>query len=810
MRPCHARPPSKTPVRSPHPLKANFPLLLCLIGAAFLCPAKAGPENETRYLGFQIFTHFTSDPKDAQAMSNGMRERLTPGTVALRNYVADIKQRIGAVGDRQTRLAVMLGPLCFDQTDAEITQYVELAFDLALDANVAVGFHVDDSMFWRSRKDLWSDPQNVEALDWDGTPNTSRRLNWSKTPTSAPPQMCFNSQAVQREVQQRSAVIGRAIQAGVNRLRQLKQPELFAGVIVGWETMIGQDFETGRHLGYRALLNRGFTREHPPEDMNLEREKVVQEFIGRWATGIAGAGVEPPKIYSHTAFLSRRAFNLGDHNEITYMQKQPDAAYSAHNHFAPPSVAFGKNHRPGFSTYPQPGLFEDIYELVAERQQVGWASSEGTNMQPGTGPGQTGMNMETYLAKMFNHGATLVNLFSWGIGGEAMKNMSYRVCTESEEALQAYRKFLHGEPLIEGPTVAGLQERLPPKIQKIQRELPGWIQKTGRTEAAALMQKIQSQMKAKDWLDVEQTADAILTMMGGGEPPSARSGDDKPLRPPSANAPSDDRTKRLTDKVARIKAGAQKWAACGRDPSAIAQAMEQKFKPLMEAGKVVEAEAELDRVLAQLNLEGESIQSPTAPPRASGDLSGITEDVREKLAHNIGSSFLLFRTKAQVELKVTKEQQEKLDEHLRTLLPEAIRTLAKSNGARANYNQKTHAEMAAVLKEILNAGQRTRLHQLELQKDGLFGPAWNLTELQLIDGQRQQFVAPTQETQQKTQALMAAIQQGANPDEIRPKALQLRLDLEVKLESLLTDAQKNRWKEMLGQPVALDVLYGGL
>ena len=50
--------------------------------------------------------------------------------------------------------------------------------------------------------------------------------------------------------------------------------------------------------------------------------------------------------------------------------------------------------------------------------------------------------METYLAKMFNHGATLVNIFSWGIGGEAMKNMSFRVVTEGEEALRAYRKFL--------------------------------------------------------------------------------------------------------------------------------------------------------------------------------------------------------------------------------------------------------------------------------------------------------------------------------------------------------------------------------
>jgi hypothetical protein len=54
------------------------------------------------------------------------------------------------------------------------------------------------------------------------------------------------------------------------------------------------------------------------------------------------------------------------------------------------------------------------------------------------------------------------------------------------------------------------------------------------------------------------------------------------------------------------------------------------------------------------------------------------------------------------------------------------------------------------------------------------------------------------------------IPQGANPDEIRPKALQLRVDLENKLETLLTDAQKKQWQEMLGQPVDLGVLYGGV
>jgi hypothetical protein len=117
---------------------------------------------------------------------------------------------------------------------------------------------------------------------------------------------------------------------------------------------------------------------------------------------------------------------------------------------------------------------------------------------------------------MFNHGATLVNVFSWGIGGEANKNMSFRVVTEGEEALQAYRKFLKGEPLIEAKTEAlTLLERLPPKIHQIQEELPAWIQKRGNTDkATALMQKMQEQVKARNFEEAEKTADSILKMMG--------------------------------------------------------------------------------------------------------------------------------------------------------------------------------------------------------------------------------------------------------------------------------------------------------
>src|SRR6202034_1529690 len=134
-----------------------------------------------------------------------------PDKAVLRDDIGDIKNRIGAVGGRQNRLAVVLGHLSFDHGDADVTRFIAMGFELALETDVAVGFHIDDSMFWAGRKDLWSDPNNVEAMDWEGTPCTGRILNWGKKPSAAPPQMCFNSKAIQREVQQRSALIGKAL-----------------------------------------------------------------------------------------------------------------------------------------------------------------------------------------------------------------------------------------------------------------------------------------------------------------------------------------------------------------------------------------------------------------------------------------------------------------------------------------------------------------------------------------------------------------------------------------------------------------------
>ena len=55
----------------------------------------------------------------------------------------------------KTRLAFILGPIAFDHSDAEVRQIIDDGFDIALSENVAVGFHVDDAMFWSKRSDLF-------------------------------------------------------------------------------------------------------------------------------------------------------------------------------------------------------------------------------------------------------------------------------------------------------------------------------------------------------------------------------------------------------------------------------------------------------------------------------------------------------------------------------------------------------------------------------------------------------------------------------------------------------------------------------
>lgn len=405
---------------------------------------------EPRYLAFQVFEG-GADP----AIPFDRVLSYTP-KAQVAAMVHDIVSTIGHTGQGRAKLAFVLGPIAFDHSDAEVRQIIDDGFSIALAENVAVGFHIDDSMFWSKRSDLYADPADIEWTDFSGTPSTALLLDWA----SPPAKMCFNAPRIQSEVRRRAReVIGAEIASQVARLTALGKPELFAGVIAGWETHMGQDAVTRERVGFHALHNRGFGPGQAPPDVNAEIAAIVAEFIGLWTQGLAAAGVDPRRIYTHVAFLTRAQHAaLALPPELTYEQLV-DAVPSTQR----PSIAFDAHSRPGFSTYPAAGRFDQIQEERLRYGEPGWASSEGTNLIPPGPFGNSNMRMETWLARHFNHGATLVTVFAWGIGGPAQSGSPFRLATQGTEALEAYRQFL-AQPA-DAPLYTGFAAPVPVAIR---------------------------------------------------------------------------------------------------------------------------------------------------------------------------------------------------------------------------------------------------------------------------------------------------------------------------------------------------------
>jgi hypothetical protein len=467
--------------------------------------AQSNDTTPAQYLAFQIFTGSPS-PNKAIGGDGSQPLESPPSKAAVKQLVQDIVNEIGTTGDRDHKLAFIIGPLGFDHTDAQLRQMVRDAFEIAVELNIAVGFHIDDSMFWARRSDLWRDTNNVEWLNWDGIPNTGRRIDWGPQPTKFAPQMCFNSPAIQAEVTRLGyQVIGEAIQHEVSQLITQGRPELFAGVIVGWETQISQDFDTNQLLGYCALTNRGYSRANPPQNLDTEREKVVQTFIELWASGIKQAGIDSEKIYSHTSLIAQTLFDR---------MKPSDLSYSQFNHFAPPEVSFGVNYHPGFSTYPQTGQMEQLYANFQKHGNPTWASAEGSIVIPSAL--ESVVKPETYLGWMFNHNATLVNIFGWGVGSK-QENPFWKAAASSE-SIAAYRKFLSGQRLIEDTTdlTSNVSGSLPEKIHKIQAALPTWIANhpDQQRQIQLLLTQLDQAVKAGNYQAASTTADAILSAIG--------------------------------------------------------------------------------------------------------------------------------------------------------------------------------------------------------------------------------------------------------------------------------------------------------
>ena len=193
-----------------------------------------GGVTEPKYLMFQMF---------APILLGGQQLDLRTTMDAILTAVNSTR----GDGVRQ-QLGFCYGPLALEHTDTELRDMIRAAFTIAEEKDVAVCFHIDDSMFWKRRSDLWdvtvntANAKNIEAVDWGGT-SITYRMDLSFAGVVLAPQMRYNSPMIQTEITRLARdVIGREIKAGVDRLESLGKGHLFAGVIAGWESETEWDY----------------------------------------------------------------------------------------------------------------------------------------------------------------------------------------------------------------------------------------------------------------------------------------------------------------------------------------------------------------------------------------------------------------------------------------------------------------------------------------------------------------------------------------------------------------------------------------
>lgn len=430
----------------------------------------------------------------------------------------ELVRKIGMKGDGRTRLLGFGMPTPTYEVEKQLPGLIRNAFTEAIKNDVAVMLHFDFHLHWKNRPDLWNwfDPDqssynpdnkyNVEWHGWDGPPNKVRYLDYGMLERIAP-HMCFTSQKVRAEITRIvSDVIGPVLREEIGKLKTAGKEVLFAGVLVGLEPgiddysdptpeqakMMKEDGVMARPLGYRALLDRGFSAGKPPADFRQELAKIIQETIAFWCKQFVDAGIPSDKLYPHVAAPAPI--------EMTC---------------APIWTAFNEYCRPGWSTYAVMVLgpnFNAIYDELAKHGNPPWAGVEANAGFPGSV-----VDWETYLGWHYNHGCVLVGVNMGATGEDLPKRLDDSAF--GEEALAAYRKFLGGQTLVEKVISADQPRfRIETKMMRVQKAMRRSLASgTPPLAVAKLLEGVQQLMTAGKYGEIEKLLDQALEMLGETE-----------------------------------------------------------------------------------------------------------------------------------------------------------------------------------------------------------------------------------------------------------------------------------------------------
>ncbi len=475
-----------------------------------------------------------------------------PGANSRSLAVGEFAEKLGTTGDGVTRqLGFGVGIPVWAPDPSIIRREIKQHFETARRTNVAVHFLVDDSIGWETRPDLWNwydptrigyDPnnkKNVEWYDWEGNPNKRRYFSPEGT-ASQSPHMCLNSAAVQKEIHNIvSEVVVPALREEIDSLKQVGKEYLFAGITVGAEAgfddysaianpprlppnadpmqkqvadmltqaiaLMDEDHAPRSKLGYCALTNAGYSKANPPADFNQALADVNQKFLAFWDEQFTNAGIPCSRIYTHVA-------------------ASPPQDKSNN---APIDIVFNPHARPGWTTYPIGTLakgFQPLYSELAKHGNPAWGGVEANAAFTSPDPAVR-VSWEQYLAWHFDHGAKLVAVNVGATNPALMSDLSQGAF--GPEAIDAYKKFLSGEPLSEAaapdpaargpsqPPLDKLHQELVDEAQIIQREAPAWLQAhpERRLEIGPLFGKLDAYLKTNDIAGARPIADQILRMI---------------------------------------------------------------------------------------------------------------------------------------------------------------------------------------------------------------------------------------------------------------------------------------------------------
>lgn len=427
----------------------------------------------------------------------------------------ELAKRIGMKGDGKTRILGFGVPTAAFEMEDQLPALIRRAFAAAVQNDMAVMLHFDLHLHWKHRPDLWNwfDPKqpgynpdnkfNVEWHGWDGPPNKVRYLDHGVLERISP-NICFTSKKVRADITRIiSTVIAPVVNEEVGKLKAAHKENLFAGILVGLEPgiddyseptpeqgkMMLEDGVTPGPLGYRALLDRGYSAANPPKDFRQALATVVQETVSFWCQQFVDAGLPKEKLTVHVAASA----------PIEQMN-------------APIWTAFNAYSRPGWSTYASQVLgesFKPVYDELAKHGNPVWAGVEANAGFPGSM-----VDWETYLAWHYNHGCYLVGINSGATGTDLPQRLEKSAF--SDEALAAYHKFLTGQPLVEkAASVVNPQFRLQMKMKRVYAGLQRW-QASGKNPAAVgeHLKDIGTVMAKGQYAEVEKLLDEALEMLG--------------------------------------------------------------------------------------------------------------------------------------------------------------------------------------------------------------------------------------------------------------------------------------------------------